>query len=313
VSHLQNKPEIWNIERLLDEQLGKTMLLVTPSVSVKVAENLPFRLGSGCEILPNDLDTLIVIGGGTLIDHAKVWRAHQSPETQLIAIPSLWGSGAEMSPVAVLNQLDKKEIQIGDEFIPDICCFWPQLSRSVPSHLALYACGDAWSHALEGFLSPLADGKVQQDLADLIREMIDLPLGNDSRWFQLSARACIGHSQAGVGLVHGIAHTLEHSLRTRYPGAGWGHAKLCSLFLHPVMEFNRKYSPKWKRLNQQYQLDGEAILKRLQNLHDPESYKQVLGLLDQHWMKILSDPCSRINSTLVRPSSKEFFLEYALQ
>ena len=58
-------------------------------------------------------------------------------------------------------------------------------------------------------------------------------------------------------------------------------------------------------------LDERAILGLLQDLHEPETYKQVIGLLDQHWMDILSDPCSRINSTLVRPASKAFFLEYS--
>jgi alcohol dehydrogenase class IV len=310
---LQNKPESWSLEHLLDAQLGRVMLLVTPSVSKKAVESLHFELARGLDILPNDLDTLIVIGGGTLMDKAKAWRAHHAPGTRLIAIPSLWGSGAEVSPVAVLNRQGKKEIHMGDDYIPDICCLWPQLALSVPDHLARYACGDAWSHALEGFLSPLADSNVQQDLADVIQEMVNLPLGNDPRWFELSARACAGQARAGVGLVHGIAHTLEGYLRAEFPGAGWGHASLCSLFLWPVIEFNRQHSPKWDRLTDQFQLDGVMIMELLRNLHEPESYEQVLGLLDQHWMEILRDPCSRTNSALVRPASKTFFMEHAFQ
>ena len=56
-----------------------------------------------------DLDTLIVIGGGTLMDEAKIWRAHNAPGIRLIVIPSLWGSGAEVSPVAVLNRRVKRK------------------------------------------------------------------------------------------------------------------------------------------------------------------------------------------------------------
>jgi alcohol dehydrogenase class IV len=282
-------------------------------VSKIAAETLPFELVNGLDILTNDLDTLIVVGGGTLIDKAKIWRALHAPDTQLIAIPSLWGSGAELSPVAVLNCDGKKEIRTGNELIPDICCLWPQLALSVPDHLARYACGDAWSHALEGFLSPLADSHVQQDLADVIQEMVNLPLGNDPRWFELSARACAGQARAGVGLVHGIAHSLEGHLQTEFPAAGWGHARLCSLFLWPVIEFNRQHAPKWERMTLEYQLDGEAILELLQDLHEPEFYEQVLGLLDQHWIEILRDPCSRTNSALVRPASKTFFMEHAFQ
>jgi len=298
---------------LLSAPLGRTVVLTIPSVSKIAAESLPFELTTDLDTLPKDLDTLIVIGGGSLMDETKVWRVHHAPETRLIAIPSLWGSGAEVSPVAVLNRQGKKEIHVGTELIPDIRCLWPHLSMSIPDHLARYACGDAWSHALEGFLSPLAENDLQQELAEVIQAMIKLPLGNDSRWFELSARACAGQAQSGVGLIHGIAHTLEHTLRLKFPKADWGHAKLCSLFLGPVIEFNRQNSSKWKRMTQQYHLDEKAILELLQDLHDPKTYQQVLGLLDQHWMDILKDPCSRINSTLVRPASKAFFLEYALR
>jgi alcohol dehydrogenase class IV len=313
VSHLQNKPATWSLERLLDAQLGRAMILATPSVAVRAAATLPFELVTSFEKLPKNLDTLIAIGGGTLMDIAKVWRAHNAAGTQLIVVPSLWGSGAEVSPVAVLNQLDKKEIQIGDQFVPDICCYWPQLSQSIPDHLARYACGDAWSHAVEGFLSPLADNKVQQDLADVIQEMIGTPLGNDPLWYELSTRACTGQAQSSVGLVHGIAHSLEPHFQTDFPEEDWGHAKLCSHFLWPVMEFNRQQSPKWDRMTQQYQLDGNTILELLQELHESKGYKQALGLLEHHWMEIVRDPCSRTNSALVRPGSKSFFMEFGFQ
>jgi alcohol dehydrogenase class IV len=310
---LQNKPETWNLRQLLDAELGQTVVLATRSVSEKAAESLPFKHSTGLDYLPNDLDTLIVIGGGTLMDEAKAWRAGHAPKTRLIAIPSLWGSGAEVSPVAVLNRQGKKEIHVGDALIPDIFCLWPELASSIPENIARYACGDAWSHALEGFLSPLASSLLQHDLAEVIKEMLKLPLGKDPRWFEPSARACAGQARSGVGLVHGIAHNLEGCLRAEFPEAGWGHAKLCSLFLWPVMEFNRHHSTKWECLMQQYNLDEEATLKFLQDLHEPDVYAQALPFLQQHWMDILRDPCSRTNSALVRPASKRFFMEHAFQ
>lgn len=313
MSLLQSKPETWDLRQLLDAELGRTVVLATQSVAERAAELLPFKQTAELDSLPNDLDTLIVIGGGSLMDEAKAWRADHAPTTRLIAIPSLWGSGAEVSPVAVLNRQGKKEIHVGDELIPDIRCLWPELAESIPEDMARYACGDAWSHALEGFLSPLADSHLQRELAEVIREMLKLPLGNDPRWFEPSARACAGQARAGVGLVHGIAHTLEGHLRAEFPGAGWGHARLCALFLWPVMQFNRQHSPKLERLTRQYNLDGAAILALLQGLHEPDAYAQALPLLDRHWMEILRDPCSRTNSTLVRPASKVFFMEQAFQ
>jgi alcohol dehydrogenase class IV len=310
---LQNKPEKWSMKQLCGAKLSHAVLLASPSVFERATDMLPVEAARDFAHLPEDLETLIVIGGGTLLDRAKVWRAQHAPGTQLIVIPSLWGSGAEVSPVAVLDHEGEKEILIGDEFIPDICCLWPELALTVPDNMARNACGDAWSHALEGLLSPLADEEVQGQLADVIQEMLILPLASDPRWFELSARACAGQARSGVGLVHGIAHSLERYVRAEFPEAGWGHAKLCSTFLWPVIEFNRQHSPKWERLTQQYELDDAAILDVLQELHDADSFQQVLPLLDRHWMDILRDPCSRTNSVLVRPASKTFFMEQAVQ
>lgn len=306
-----NKPESWDLGQLLGAELGQTMVLATRSVRKKATQSLPFEQSNDLANLPDDLDTLIVIGGGTLIDEVKAWRAGHAPVTRLIAIPSLWGSGAEVSPVAVLNRQGKKEIHIGDELIPDVVCIWPELASSIPENIARYACGDAWSHALEGFLSPLASSQLQNDLAEVMQEMLTLPLGRDPRWFGPSARACAGQARSSVGLVHGIAHNLEGYLRTEFPAAGWGHAKLCSLFLWPVMEFNRQHSSKWQNLMQQHDLDEEAILQVLQELHKPDVYDQALPFLQQYWMEILRDPSSRTNSVLVRPGSKSFFVEHA--
>ena len=63
-------------------------------------------------------EVYIVAGGGTLIDRAKVFRRNNWPALNLVAIPTIWGSGAEVSPVAVLTGA-KKDIHFTDDLIPD--------------------------------------------------------------------------------------------------------------------------------------------------------------------------------------------------
>jgi alcohol dehydrogenase class IV len=305
---LPSKPETWSLAQLLEASLGSAALLATPAVAGRI-RNLPFEEAGGLASLPADLDTLIVIGGGTLMDRAKHWRATRAPKTRLVAIPSIWGSGAEVSPVAVIDRGGAKEIHVGDEFLPDVRCVWPELADSLPEVLARHACGDAWAHALEGFLSPLAGPELQIELAALIGEMADMPLRADARWFELSARACAGQARSSVGLIHGIAHQLEGPLRSAFPDASWGHAKLCSVFLLPVMSFNRDQGDKWSRLAAAFDLDEEAIFGNLLDLHEPDAYAQARDLLDEHWRDVLRNPCSRTNSVLVRPASKSYFLE----
>jgi alcohol dehydrogenase class IV len=288
-------------------QLGVARAWVTPSVFPAVEGLLPCPVISQDETLPAILDTLIVVGGGKLIDRAKLTAKSRTPHIRLIAVPSIWGSGAEASPIVVMDREGRKEITLGAEYIPDERVIYPELARSLSPAAARHACGDCWAHALEGFLSPLADDDLRAELAGLIRDMLRLPIGNDPRWFEASARACAGQAQSSVGLVHGIAHTLEGPLRAVQPGAGWGHACLCATFLFPVMELNRRSSGQWAELLGRHALDEKAILGVVRELFDREAYLQALPALAEHWRTVLRDPCTRTNSVLVRPQHLDHF------
>ena len=254
---------------------------------------------------------MVVIGGGTLLDTAKAWRADQSPATRLIAVPSIWGSGAEVSPIVVANVEGQKAIRMDDRFLPDHVVYWPELADDIPDDLARTACGDAWSHAIEGFLSPLADDALRENIAELMSRMLRTPLGNSPEWFKLSAEACAAQARSSVGLVHGIAHTLEGPLREGFPAQGWGHAKLCSTFLAPVMAFNGQADGKSNRLLADHGVDEEGVLKVVRQLHDASAYRTALPLLMDNWRTILRDQCTRTNVRLVRPSDREFFEQWS--
>jgi alcohol dehydrogenase class IV len=296
-----------DIRRLREADLGPAGLWVTPSVRDRVRAVLPFRVLSPAEPLPAELQTLIVVGGGNLIDRAKVAARDRERPVRLIAIPSIWGSGAEASPIVVLDDAGKKTIRIDARYLPDQYIFWPELAESIDPARAREACGDARAHALEGFLSPLASDELRRELATLLQEMQCVPIGNDPRWFSLSARACAGQARSSVGLVHGIAHVLESVLRAADPGAGWGHARLCSTFLAPVMEFNRQASSKWSETLRQYGVGEQAELAALSELFDAEAYRRAVAVLPECWPAVLRDPCTRTNSVLVRPAALEFF------
>lgn len=268
------------------------------SVCVWESASVRGRIAGGTECVRGG--TLVAVGGGTLMDEAKYYRARTRPDLGLVLMPSIWGSGAEVSRIVVLNRGCAKDILIGDEFLPDAVIYRPELLETVSPEQARWACSDTWAHALEAFVSPLASESVRGDLAVLIGEMLQLPLATDARWFQASARACALQAQASVGLVHAIAHVLEHPCRQRYPQQKWGHARLCSTFLLPVMNLNREVSPKWNDLARAYGLDQDAIWQVLERLWDRDSFAAVLPLLREHWGKILRDPCARTNGSLVR-------------
>jgi len=164
---------------LIDEPVR---LHVTPAAADWAAAQLPWPASDS---LAADAPWLVVVGGGHLIDEAKALKA-RSPALKLAVVPSLWGSGAEASPVIVLDRGGRKDIQVLPQAVPDLIIWAPELAASVPLARASQACGDAWSHALEAWLSPLADDALRTDLATLIGTLCTLPLAPDPRWFMAS-------------------------------------------------------------------------------------------------------------------------------
>lgn len=300
---LPEQPEIpWGEVRHLPPT---TLAWVSKPLHAVVAEVLPFRIVESSAMPPGGVERLVVIGGGTLIDRAKYWRVQASPSTWLLAVPSLWGSGAEASPVVVHTEGGRKRVAIADAFRPDARAVWPELARSVPLQAARAGFGDVWAHALEALFSPLAGAALQEEIATFLRdELLPQPFEPAAAWYRLSATACALQSRASVGLVHGIAHELEMPLAAG--GLPIGHAALCATLLWPVMSFNAR-SPKVQATIARFQLPWEAVCERLRQLHDAGTYLSLLPYLQTHWHAVLRQPLTRTNGALVRPESLAWF------
>ena len=241
---------------------------------------------------------IVAVGGGKIIDEAKLLRA-QNRGAKLAAVPTIWGSGAEASPIAVWSEGSRKVFRRDASLLPDIIVSIPELSETLSPELVRWACGDSWAHSLEGFLSPLASDETRRCLAEVMQAMLKLGVKNDPEWFELSARACAGQAESSVGLVHGIAHAIE-------AGSGFGHARLCATLLLPVMRFNKNKSPKWPLLAERA-LSDEAILDTCRTFFDPGGFDHLRPIVAAKWRDVLRDPCTRTNSALVRPDDLEFF------
>jgi hypothetical protein len=281
---------------------GRVCLWVSPSVRAWVELHFPWPVQNNVTL---DVDWLVVVGGGQIIDKAKAIKlAH--PHLNLAIAPSLWGSGAEASPIIVSDDAGFKRIRIDSAALPELILDVPELAASVPVERARLACGDAWSHALEGLLSPLASEVLRADLCEVIRSMSLLSFEPDPRWFMLSALACAGQAKSSVGLIHGIAHELEGPLRKANPYGPWFHARLCSIFLLPVMRYNASRSDKLITSLKHGGVDVELIWQRLTELHDHAAYLLTLPTLREHWRRVLINPCSRTNSTIVNDKALDF-------
>lgn len=309
-------PARWTLEALLAAPLQRPVVWAGRSVEARVRAALPWPLAAPLSPLPAGTGALVVVGGGTLIDEAKAFRAQQAPGVTLVAVPALWGSGAEASPVTVLTRGGKKQITVDARWLPDARVVWPALLEGVPEARARAACGDAWAHAWEGFLSPLATPALRAEGASLLAGLLALPLAADARWLDASAAACALQARSSVGLVHGLAHALEGPLREEQPEAGWGHARLCATLLWPVLAFNRQAGQggpgpdKAAAHCAAHGVDLAAVERTQRALFDAGAWRSLLPALERLWPQVLRDPCTRTNCALVRPASLSFFTSF---
>jgi len=188
----------------------------------------------------------------------------------------------------------------------------PELGESVSPALAKYSCGDVWSHVLEGFLSPLATSQLREEASSIIATLLDLPLSSSPEWFVMSGRACLVQARSSVGLIHGMSHVLEPVLAEQNPGE-WGHARLCTTFLHPVMNYNLSRSDKVRKLCAQHSVDLSLVLEKLKSMFELSAYQKVIALAIPLWNRITLDQCSRTNCVLVRREGFQFFNDFGAE
>ena len=300
----------WDLAQLKSAKLSGPYIVASNSVRSMVSKELSWPMIDRPDSIPPEAETLIVVGGGSLIDRAKAFRKNDRPSLTLVTIPSIWGSGAEVSPVAVLNGAGNKDIHFSDDLIPDRYVIWPELAQTAPIDLLQFACGDVWAHALEAFTSPLATEEIRRHAAELMNEIARYPLAFDLRWFDASSAACLLQARSSVGLIHGFAHVLEPRLRSSEPSANWGHAKLCSIFMLPVLRFNLSVSPRVQKLAGDFGLNLDDVLTASRMLFQPDLYASAMSEAGRSWQDVARDRCSRTNCVLVRNNSLEFFQRF---
>lgn len=125
-------------------------------------------------------DTLIALGGGSVMDSAKaLWAFYEHHEldrreifkthvsqpyplpklgrrARLIAIPSTSGTGSETSGVSILIEAETrvKRVLLSSELIPTLAICDPEIAFHMPPRVAAHTGMDALTHALESALSP---------------------------------------------------------------------------------------------------------------------------------------------------------------
>lgn len=182
---------------------------------------------------------VIGIGGGSTMDMAKglavVYTNPQhaseyqgldlleNPGLPCITIPTLFGSGAEITPSAVMiNHVKQKKGGINGRFVfPTLAIIDPELGQGIPAHILGATACDAFVHAVEGYIATCAtpfSKLFSKEATHLLTDSIRL-LSKDSNCVDGLEKLAYGAILAINGLMHSeasLAGPISYPMGTLY-------------------------------------------------------------------------------------------------
>ncbi len=217
--------------------------------------------GAADTIRESGAELIVALGGGSVMDFAKalaIRATHSEPiwayvnlsnrpplpidptVLPIIAIPTTSGTGAEVTPYAVMS--NPETIQKGTikspHIFPKVAIVDPELAQGLPKIMTAATGIDAFAHALESFLNkanrtPFSDmvaseamRTIYQSLPQVLNQLGNLELRRDMAWGSLLAGVAIAN--AGTTVAHALAQPL--GARSHLP-----HSVTVSIFTVPVL------------------------------------------------------------------------------
>ncbi len=248
---------IAKIEALLKEK-GATLEVMSGIPANPPLQNVKDGVAKMLAFQP---DTVIGLGGGSAMDAAKLMALffeHSGldietafrtglPQTRdkirLVCIPGTSGTASEVTPFAVMT-FPAENIKIGGRsaaLVPDFAILDPEVTLSMPAHVAAETGIDALTHAIECFTNPgvddftgcLAAGAVEKLFSALPSSVNqgDIDSREDVHHAQCMAGCAFGNT--GCGMDHGIAHAFGGRFNL-------GHGLLNAVALPHVIRFNSR-------------------------------------------------------------------------
>jgi alcohol dehydrogenase len=208
-------------------------------------------------------DVIVALGGGSPMDCAKgigIVTSNKKhinefegvdkvsmPSPPLICIPTTAGSSADVSQFAIISDRVRKVKMaiISKKLVPDVALIDPVTTRTLNRYMTVCTAFDILSHAMEAYVSnassPITDIHSIEAI-NLFSSNI-IPCINDLDNIQFrgnlmlaSLHAGLAFSNASLGLVHAMAHSLG-GLKDL------PHGECNALLLEYVVDFNFSSEP----------------------------------------------------------------------
>jgi alcohol dehydrogenase len=211
----------------------------------------------------NHIDSVAGIGGGSVLDVAKLVAAlvnsdqqiHQvfgidrlkPRQTYLACLPTTSGTGSEVSPNAILldEAEEQKKAVISGFLVADAAYVDPALTWTVPPQVTAMTGMDALSHCIEAFANKFAHPMVDLYALEGIRRIASSlkRAFDDGQDMQARTDLALGSLYGGMclGPVNTAAtHALAYPLGGRFHVA---HGFAIAVLLPFVLEFNIESAP----------------------------------------------------------------------
>lgn len=177
---------------------------------------------------------VIAIGGGTIIDIAKILvlegaqnvdvlydQAELRKEKKLMIIPTTCGTGSEVTNISIINRT-RKGTKMGltsSSMYADHAVLIPEFLQTLPYYVFATSSIDALIHAVESYLSPgctaytemystAAMEAILKGYCRIAREGQDARFEDSRSYLAASNYAGIAFGNAGCAVVHAMSYAL---------------------------------------------------------------------------------------------------------
>lgn len=237
-----------------------------------------YEVMAGVDVCMNKgCDLIIAVGGGSPMDCAKgigVVMGNPNnildfegvdevpnPGPPLIFIPTTAGTSADVSQFAIITDTTRnvKIAIISKMVIPDIALVDPKTTVTMSPDLTAATGMDALCHAFEAFVSNVSSRLTDMAALSSVQLIIDNLLGAHqdptnmnyrNNMMMASLMAGLSFSNASLGLVHAMAHSLGGAFDL-------AHGECNAMLLEKVVHYN--YTAASERYDQLAKLMGVNI------------------------------------------------------
>jgi alcohol dehydrogenase class IV len=216
-----------------------------------------------------EAQAVLAFGGGSSMDAAKI-IADRCGVQFLCTMPTTAGTGGEISPWAVISNLETREKESVVAKWPDLALLDAELTLTVPPQITLLTGIDAFIHGLEAYLSsaatPITDALSLGGMELIVSNLsLAIERGDDleARHAMLQGSLLTGVAMlhAGLGLMHAIGNVTGGLYHDR------PHGLILARCMEAVLEFNRdKVEQKLERLSHlmsRFRRDIKTYFKKL--------------------------------------------------